>query len=446
MSSLITVAELQEQPRTPGQVFEIAAARETRLSRLLVVYITAGLLFMLLPGTFLGVWNLLTISSHRAAGTASPGWIQAHGHAQIFGWIGTFILGIGYYSIPKLRRLKVFALWAPWTSWAMWTMRVTLRWLTGVYEWQWRTLLPLSAVLEITAFLIFFVAVSGHRSDASPKSKLDEWILMVIAGCIGWLAALTINLLSAVFLACRGISPVLPHGFDQRFLVLETWGFLVPFVWGFSAKWLPVFLGLRSTRTPLLLRAVVVNTAGVLAAMFGWMKLSTLLLAAGMVLAIYALRLFEPSERPPKTGGVHTSFPAFVRIAYAWSIVAALLGIWASMTATAPGIWGASRHALTVGFLALMVFSIGPRVLPAFSGMRLLFSPQLMFWALTLLAVGCTLRVTAQILAYQGIAVSAWAWLPVSAITEMTAVSLFGANLALTFARAAPTHYAGDVT
>ena len=118
MSSLITVAELQEQPRTPGQVFEIAAARETRLSRLLVVYITAGLLFMLLPGTFLGVWNLLTISSHRAAGTASPGWIQAHGHAQIFGWIGTFILGIGYYSIPKLRRLKVFALWAPWTSWA----------------------------------------------------------------------------------------------------------------------------------------------------------------------------------------------------------------------------------------------------------------------------------------------------------------------------------------
>ena len=435
MSSVITVAEFKDQPRTPGRIFEIAAAREVRLSLLLVTYIATGLLFMLLPGTFLGVWNLLTISSYRAAGTASPGWIQAHGHAQIFGWIGTFILGIGYYSIPKLRRVKPFALWAPWTSWGMWTMGVTLRWITGVYEWQWRALLPLSAVLEIVAFLIFFFAVSGHRSDTSPKSKLDEWILVVIAGCIGWLAALTINLLSAVFLACRGISPVLPHSFDQRSLVLETWGFLVPFVWGFSAKWLPVFLGLRSTRTPLLLRAVVVNTAGVLAAMFGWMKLSTLLLAAGMVLAIYALRLFEPSERPPKTGGVHPSFPAFVRIAYAWSIVAALLGIWASMTATAPGIWGASRHALTVGFLALMVFSIGPRVLPAFAGMRVLFSPWLMFWALTLLAVGCTLRGTAQILAYQGIAASAWAWLPMSAITEMTAVTLFAANLALTFAR-----------
>jgi len=435
MSSLITVAELQEQPRRPGWIFEIAAAREIGLSRFLVTYIATGLLFMLLPGTFLGVWNLLIISSHRAAGTGSPGWIQAHGHAQIFGWIGTFILGIGYYSIPKLRRLKPFALWAPWTSWAMWTMGVTLRWLTGVYEWHWRTLLPLSAVLEIGAFLIFFLAVSGHRSDASPTSKLDEWILVVIAGCVGWLATQLINLLVAFYLAWRGFSPVLPHSFDQRFLVLQTWGFLVPFVWGFSAKWLPVFFGLRSTHTALLLRAVAVNTSGVLAAMFGWMKISTLLLTAGIVLAIYALRLFEPSERPSKTGGVSTRFPLFVRLAYVWAVVAALLGIWASVTVTAPGIWGASRHALTVGFLALMVFSIGQRVLPTFSGMRLLFSPRLMFWALTLLAVGCTLRVTAQILAYQGIAVSSWAWLPRSAITEMTAVTFFAANLAMTFAR-----------
>jgi hypothetical protein len=85
---------------------------------MLTTYIVKGLLFMLLPGTFLGLWNLFTISSHRATGMASAAWVQAHGHAQIFGWIGTFILGIGYYSIPKLRRAKPFALWAPRASWA----------------------------------------------------------------------------------------------------------------------------------------------------------------------------------------------------------------------------------------------------------------------------------------------------------------------------------------
>src|SRR5579864_2990089 len=111
MSSLITVAELKAQPCRDEPSFEITAAREVRLSRMLMAYIMTGLIFMLLPGTFLGVFNLLTISSRRAAGTVSAGWIQAHGHAQIFGWIGTFILGIGYYSIPKLRRIKSFALW-----------------------------------------------------------------------------------------------------------------------------------------------------------------------------------------------------------------------------------------------------------------------------------------------------------------------------------------------
>jgi len=437
VSSLITVDELRAEPPS-REIFEFAAAREVRLSRVLMAYVVAGLGFMLLPGTFLGVWNLITISSHHAAGTASPAWIQAHGHAQIFGWIGTFILGIGYYSIPKLRRAKPFQLWMPWTSWTIWTLGVTLRWVAGVYEWYWRALLPVSAALEIVAFLIFFISVAGHRPERQPQPKPDLWILIVIAGCVGWMAALAINLFSAVFLSIHARSPALPHGFDQRFLVLETWGFLVPFVWGFSAKWLPIFLGLRNTRSSLLLRALVLNSAGVLAALFDWMKLSTLLLACGMILAIFALRVLEASERPPKTVGVHPTFPLFVRIGYLWAVVASLLGIWASLTAIAPGIWGASRHALTVGFFAVMVFSIGQRVLPAFSGMKLLFSKQLMFWGLVLLTTGCFLRVGAQVLAYQDMSTRAWAWLPVSAVTELIAVTFFAANLIGTFARPAP--------
>ena len=82
-----------------------------------------------------------------------------------------------------------------------------------------------------------------------------------------------------------------------------------------------------------------------------------------------------------------------------------------------------------------MVFCVGQRVLPAFSGMRLLFSTKLMFISLFLLNVGCALRVSSEILAYQGYAAWAWAWLPVSAITEMGAVSGFAINLISTFAR-----------
>jgi len=124
MSALPTRIEKEAgRPLTPLQIFDITAARETTLSRLLML---TGLLFMLLPGTFLGVWNLLAISSHLAAYSVSSAWIQAHGHAQIFGWIGTFILGIGFYSIPKLRRMNSFALSAVWSSWALWTVGVTV--------------------------------------------------------------------------------------------------------------------------------------------------------------------------------------------------------------------------------------------------------------------------------------------------------------------------------
>src|SRR5579859_8304234 len=85
------------------EVFELARAREAALSRLLIAYISTGLVFMLLPGTFLGVWNLLQISGRESLASISPAWLQAHGHAQVFGWIGSFILGIGFYSVPKLR-------------------------------------------------------------------------------------------------------------------------------------------------------------------------------------------------------------------------------------------------------------------------------------------------------------------------------------------------------
>ena len=430
--------QIEKLKGRPPETPDVTAARENSLSRLLIVYITTGLVFLLVPGTFLGVWNLFAISNQRAPGSVSDAWVQAHGHAQIFGWIGTFILGIGFHSIPKLRRLNRLALWAPWSSWALWTSGVALRWLTGVYQWQWRTMLPVSAGLELSAFLIFFRIVSAHRPQDSGKTesgKLEEWVFAVIAGCVGLLLTMVVNLGATLFLAFRGASPDLPSDFNQRFLVLQTWGFLVPFVWGFSAKWLPEFLGLPPVRGRLLLAAVTVNSAGVIVALAGWRIAAVLLLLGGMIAATGALRLFERPRRAPKTKGVHTSFPYFVRLAYVWLAVATALGIWAALAVNARGILGASRRALTVGFLATMVFSVGPRVLPAFGGMRLLFSTKLMFLASLLLTIGCLLRVSSEVLAYRDILRAAWTWLPVSAICEMTAVTLFAVNLMVTFAR-----------
>lgn len=416
-------------------VMDRAIAREQALSRLLMTYIITGLVFMLLPGTFLGVWNLIKISNREAAESIAPAWIQAHGHAQLFGWVGTFILGIGFYSIPKLRKLKPFVLWEGWLCWALWVVGVTTRWLSNIYPWQWRIMMPMSAVLEVLAFLIFFQAVASHRPSRGAPKPWEPWIFVVIAATLGLLVSLMLNLGASIQVALHASSPAFPHEFDQRYLIISTWGFLVPMVWGFSSRWLPVFMGLRALRGSLLLVAAGLNTAGVVVGFFEHFTVAGVLLLGGAVMAVLAIRFFEPTAQAAKTINVHGSFPLFIRLAYGWLLIAAALSIWASLAGEAPGIWGASRHALTVGFIAAMIFSVGQRILPSFCGMRVLWSPTLMLVMLVLLMTGCTLRVASEILAYQDYAAWAWNVLPVSALIELAAVTLFAVNLTVTFLR-----------
>jgi len=124
----------------------------------------------------------------------------------------------------------------------------------------------------------------------------------------------------------------------------------------------------------------------------------------------------------------------FARIPYVWLVIAGAMSTWAAFADVYGGIWGASRHALTVGFAATMVFAIGPRILPHFGGINRIFSTRLMFVSLLLLQTGCTLRVSSEPLAYEGIVPFAWKVLPVSGMLELGGVLLFAANLVSTFA------------
>jgi hypothetical protein len=422
---------------SPTEIFAISRQHEVGLSRMLTTYISVGLAFMLLPGTFLGVWNLFSISGHSQH--ISAAWMQAHGQAQIFGWVGTFILGIGFYSIPKMRGSSHFGISKPWIALALWTSGVALRWFANVYQWHWRIGLPLSAALELMAFLVFFAAVSHHKPQpnaAGKKSSLAAWTVIVMVGTIGFLAALITNLYGTITSAANGVSPTFAHPFDQKFLVLIGWGFLVPTVWGFTARWIPVFLGLPAARNRFLLAATALDVTGVVLAACGLLRSASVLLLLGAALATYALRMLEPGVQPAKLNGVHSSFPVFIRAAYVWLLVAASLCIWAFFSGDpSGGIGGASRHALTVGFVSMMIFGVGQRVLPAFSGMKLLFSTRLMFLSMSLATLGCTLRVVSEVLAYPGYVPWAWHCLPVSAVIELIAFSLFALNLFITFAR-----------
>jgi uncharacterized protein involved in response to NO len=426
------------QPQTTPAI--LLQARERSAQRLMMAYAIAGLFFMLLPGTFLGVWNLISISGHHGA-SISAAWIQAHGHAQIFGWIGTFIMGIGFYSIPKMAGRATYSAARGWSAWVLWIPGVLLRWATGVYQWHWRAALPLSAALELSAFLIFLQAVRQHPT-ADPKharQSMPTWIVAVLVGTVGLGLGLLMNLMASIYASLNGAAPVLPGSFDARFLALLAYAFIVPTIWGFSARWLPVFLGLKAINDRALRLALLISIAGVALAVAGLMHTAPWLFLIAAAVSIYAFHLFARPARRAKVVGVHRSFPSFIRVAYSWLLIATALGICAAYFDHANGWVGASRHALTVGFISTMVFSVGQRVLPAFAGMRVLYSPRLMLLCLVLLNLGCALRVSSEILAYEGYWPAAWNALPWSAICELGAVTVFAANLLLTF-RQPPAH------
>ena len=403
-------------------------AMEQHSQWLVTAFIASGMLFMLLPGTFLGVWNLIGISQQRTLSSLSPSWIQAHGQAQIFGWIGSFILGIGFYSLTKMQSTLTFPVRAGWTSWCLWTLGIALRWTSGVTGWQWRILLPLSGALQLIAFFLFYRSVRRHR-PANPAHRIETWTVLVMAATVAFLVAMIINLAALTHLALYGDSPTLPHVFDQQLVVLAVWGVLVPTIWGFNARWLPVFAGFQKPNNVRLLVAYGLSVAGVLAVFLQWLPIAAVLFLFASLLAIDGLHVWERSVQPAKLLHVHTTFPVFIRITYVWLVASCVLDAWAVIYDHAGGIWGASRHALTVGFVAGMVFVIGQRILPAFCGMRVLWSTRLMFWSLLLLHVGCAMRVTLEPLAYESYWSFAWKLLPYSAFVELTAVVLFAANI-----------------
>jgi hypothetical protein len=148
--------------------------------------------------------------------------------------------------------------------------------------------------------------------------------------------------------------------------------------------------------------------------------------------ACWSLGIFErpPKGSKAKTLGVARQYPWFVRAAFGWLVVSALL----ACAGDSCGWTGASRHAFTVGFLATLIFALGPRILPSFVNSRELWSKPLMLAALVLLTAGCALRVGTEPLAYGGAAPAAWNLLPVSAILELAGVTGFAVNFGMTLA------------
>jgi hypothetical protein len=345
-------------------------------------FLRAAVLIGALAGAALGAINLTWIATWGYTGMM-PNWpwwsglVQAHGDAQLYGWCGLFIIGIASHSLPHMLRKP-----GPSARLARCIFCLILGGiLLGLVaqplaaEPAPAALFVLSTGLQWTGVLLFAAwLVLTVRRPPAPFAGF------VLAGTL-WLCFGASLRLIAVALAVRNGVLTPPAALNAAYLHAMSWGFLLSYVAGYSLRLLPAFVGLTPAPARVSWAALGVLSAGVageIAARLLEHRVLSLaavaLSTAGVLLLVCALR---PWSRLLTAEDADARLLAwFVRAAYAWLAVAALLllglrtaeALMPVTTLHQHAFGGASRHALTVGFVSLMIVGVAGRILPVFSG------------------------------------------------------------------------------
>jgi hypothetical protein len=449
------LGELRERAGQPQASSDQAndgpdARREDTIYR---PFFKAGILVVLTLGAVWGAYLLLRIAwngSFRAAGLHE---LNAHGHAQVFGWVGLFVMGFAYQAFP---RFKHTSLAVPRLAWAsLWLLlagligRSVVEPLVNPLPWAGPVAVA-SAWVEVAAIGIFaWVVLATWRAAGKGLAFYDYYIL----AALGWFV------IQAVFEALYLRATLAAAGRDELLALVATWqgalretqihGFALLMILGVSQRILHHFYGFPAPSQRLSLAALVCLNLAVTGEITGlvlmrgagrtWAGLwyaSAVLLTGTIVALLWSWRVFG------RAGEADRSLK-FLRAAYAWLLIslgmlvllpayqfALLPGLAPSSEAAGLGFshayYGAIRHAITVGFISLMIVGVAARVVPTLNGVDIhrltpLWGPFL------LLNAGCALRVAAQTLT--DYTPNAFPVAGVSGLLEVTGLALWGAHL-----------------
>lgn len=330
---------------------------------------------------------------------------QAHGDLQLFGWAGLFVVGVSLYFLPRLRGTPLVAVWpvrwiAGLQAGALCLRALTQPLLALTGQPFWQILLTGSGILQALALLgvVTLLGLTFRRGPDLAKRPAFSHTLPLIA-C----AFLSLGLASIVNLVnlWQAGGMVAPTG-DRLFVTLGLFGFLLPMALGMSARSLPMYAGLDAFPPRRLLSLSFVYIAGLLlfcAGLLGnWQAVqgTGLTLLGGVLVAfvLLFLRIMRTRGKLPqkverlapqpaalaqayrtrvaRERGAYGPFVALAASAYGWAFLGGVFllinGLATVLGFAPPLVEDAVRHALTVGFISLLICGLAPRMLPGFSG------------------------------------------------------------------------------
>ena len=411
-------------------------------------FFLAGIATVLTLGCMWGAINLFTIGVTKSFSSVEYSWVLAHGHAMVFGFVGFFIMGFAYQAFP---RFKQTSLWRPrlaLSALPLMIAGIALQTIAHLLSPPSLNLEILAAAIQLSSIAIFSLTITMTAWIAKRPESYDRFVY----AALGW------------FLLAAIVNPVifklfeLPGSREELLFNLATYnipyrdvqllGLAVMMILGVSLRFLPHAYGMRepsaSWQTFLfwglngsILGGIVLFVVGMtsgnhwLLAM-QWLTTITLLVMA--IVTPFQYRLFGTVPESERDRSLK-----FIRTAYVWFIVATAMlvftpiynfGIYMPITGShvpfSHAFLGAYRHALTVGFIMMMIVGVSSKVVPTLSGIDMRGARSL--WpTFVLLNVGNLTRVSFQIAT--DFSPAAYTVMGVSGFIEVVGLTLWGYEL-----------------
>jgi len=364
--------------------------------------------------------------------------VQAHGHLQLVGWLGLFIIGISLHFIPRLAGVPLGK--TPLLRFILWLLvgGLSIRFIAhsflpycdpGAIRDSVNLVSLCSGILEWAAIVLYlFLLLSTVRNvrniERRPALKsVRPFFVMIVSG---WLVYASIN---AILLhrTWKDGSLILDQAWNELAIHTFIHLILIPVIFAFSIRLFPLYLRLPAAnwqifrfaalyglctllflamKTPVFLAAhtpipSTVATAtliakGLLCFYFVW-KLD-LLTRRQQPWTVARIGEPAPTRRPTRSGmpdyGEFGKFEWLVYGSYAWFLMACGLEVTIGVSDFFKWRLGIStdivRHSYLLGFASQLVLGMAPRMIPGFKGKKGVAKPGMViatFWLINVAAI-----------------------------------------------------------
>lgn len=416
-------------------------------------FFRAGIAVVLTLGAAWGVVLLTRIALLKSFTAVTIHEINAHGHAQIFGWVGLFVMGFLYQALPRFKNTSLaHPRWAYRTWWLMvggLVLRSVLEPLAPGITWLGVAAVAGSAMEIMAVATLIAVIVATLRGAPKRLESYDYYILVAL----GWFLVHAVY--ETVYLAATLLAPTQDH----LLWLIATWqgplreiqihGFAMTMILGASQRIFHSFYDLPAPNPRRSLAALIIISIALIGNVTGFVMMrlvgeawaalwygSILAMAVTVVGLIASWHIYRPARDADRS-------LKYLRTAYVWLFISLAMLVFlpayqfgilarfapeslAARIGFSHAYYGAIRHAMTVGFISLMIMGVAAKVVPTLAGIDVHKLGGL-WLPLVLINAGCALRVITQTLT--DFTPAAFPISGFSGLLELTALAVWGVHL-----------------